>query len=264
MPSTLRDNSDLSQHQRAKPGTGSTGGAARPAAPTRCDGGEGVSAAGARLCVARGICASIQGASVRRGSLRVSARRKTPACCAGSGRRAASACAPAAPSSRGSGRRGSGKGGGVLKIDSDSPERGHGAIPGTFPLHPVTLLCKTILSEEGAGSWSPGGLRGGAAGRRRGQTGRGPTALPPLAPTPAGTPPVHTSKHGPREGEAPARPLSQGLFVAGSGSHCFWLQTPKLTKFWEILSSVTCVGQLPRQEFGASSTQTLHSGKHAC
>lgn len=34
------------------------------------------------------------------------------------------------------------EGGGLLKIDSDSPERGHGAIPGTFPLHPVTLLAK--------------------------------------------------------------------------------------------------------------------------
>lgn len=123
--------------------------------------------------------------------------------------------------------------------------------------------CKTILSEEGAGSWSPGGLRGGAAGRRWGQTGRS-TALSPLALTPAGTPPVHTSKHGPREGEAPAWPLGQGLFVVGSGSHCFWLQTPKLTKFWEILSSAPCVGQLSRHGFGASSTQTLHSGKHAC
>lgn len=213
------------------------------------------------MCVARGICASIQGASVRWGSLRVSARRKMPACCAGSGGRAVSACAPAAPSSRGSGRRGSGKGGGVKNRLRFSRE-GTWSHSWHISSSSCQAACKTILSEEGAGSWSPGGLRGGAAGRRWGQTGRS-TALPPLAPTPAGTPPVHTSKHGPREGEAPAWPLGQGLFVVGSESHCFWLQTPKLTKFWEILSSATCVGQLSRQGFGASSTQTSHSGKRA-
>lgn len=31
---------------------------------------------------------------------------------------------------------------GCLKIASNSPERRHGAIPGTFPPHPVTLLAK--------------------------------------------------------------------------------------------------------------------------
>lgn len=262
MPSTLQDNSDLSQHQRAKPDTGSTEGLRAHQHPHAVTAGR-VFRRQERVCALHVGFAPPSRAQACGGEACVCQQGGR---CRPAARAAADGLCLPAPQRlrhpRGAGGGGAGRGG-VVKNRLRFSREGTWSHSWHISSSSCHAACKTILSEEGAGSWSPGGLRGGAAGRRWGQTGRS-TALSPLALTPAGTPPVHTSKHGPRDGEAPAWPLGQGLFVVGSGSHCFWLQTPKLTKFWEILSSAPCVGQLSRHGFGASSTQTLHSGKHAC
>lgn len=165
---------------------------------------------------------------------------------AGSRGHAASACAPAALLSQGSGRRGAGRG--VLKIDSDSPERRHGAIPGTFPPHPVTLLAKQSRARKGLarGPWASCERELPEGG---GADGQGPRSIATALPSTRWDPLVHISKHWSREGQPLTSSSGQGLFTVGCGSHRFWLQ---LTKFWAILSPAW--RWLSPQDFGAIST----------
>jgi len=148
--------------------------------------------------------------------------------------------AAASPPSRGSGRREGGKGGVKNRLRFSQEETwSHSWHTSSSSCH---AACKTTPCEEGAGSRPPGGLRGGVHGGGQATRAGAPWHRHRSPRHPLGPPPVHTSKHGPREREAPAQLLGQGLFMAGCGSHRFWLQAPKLTKFWEMLSSVTCMG----------------------
>lgn len=254
MLSALRDDSDLSQHPRARPCTGS--GEELRARQHQHQHADAAAAGRAvwwreRGCASHGWFACPAGARAGDGEVCVCRQRGTcpPAVRVPGGRflqAASGGLRPPVPQqlrrSQGSGRRFGGGGKGGLKIDSNSPERRHGAIPGTFPPHPVTLLAKQSRARKGLAR----GPRGGGCeelpegGRGRGAARAGAPWHRHRSPRhPPGPPPVHT---GPREGEALAQMLSQGLFTGGTGRYCFWLQAPKLTKFWEILSSVTCGG----------------------
>lgn len=166
--------------------------------------------------------------SVRRGSLRVSARRNMPR---GAGGRLSAGCVCLRPSSSTVPGEREEPGGGErergvknrLRFSREGP-RSHSWHISSSSCH---AACKTIPREEGAGSWPPGQAARRSCRKAAGADGQHGQGPPGITPTPTRTPLVHTSKHRLRAGEAPAQTLGQGLFTGESGSHCFRLQAPK-------------------------------------
>jgi len=119
----------------------------------------------------------------------------------------------------GAGGERAGKGG--LKIDSGSPKRRHGAIPGTLPPHPVTLLAKQPRARKGLARGPPAGCEEESmeADRQRGQ---GPHGIATASPdTHWDLPQFTPANTGPERGRHQHSCLARGCSWQGVGATAF-------------------------------------------